>query len=224
MCGRFTLATPADVLAAFFDVDDLGFGDSPHYNIAPTARIATVRNRTGTRRAEATIWGASNPKDGRPIINARSETVATSPLFGRAFANARILVPADGFFEWVKDGRARRARYFHQPGRAPFAFAGIAVEPRKETEEEGAVILTTAASPSVAPVHDRMPVVIPRDAFSLWLNRESRVDAVQRLFEDASRVAWVSHPVSAAVNNVRNDGPGNIAPAAHAPDAQGSLF
>ena len=223
MCGRFTLATPADVLAAFFDVESEDW-IAPHYNIAPTMRIVSIGSRRGRREARTMVWGAANPKDGRPVINARSETVATSPLFARAFADARILVPADGFFEWSKDGRSRKAHYFSQPGRTPFAFAGIAVDPRREREQEGAVLLTTAATASVASVHDRMPVMIPPNLFDLWLDREARIASVQKIFEVSAAIEWESYPVGPAVNNARNDGPENIAAAAHLPEAQSSLF
>ena len=106
MCGRFTLATPPEILAALFAVETSDWND-PRFNIAPQVRIVTVRSRHGRRAAQSLLWGAVNPRDGRPLINARSETVATSPLFGRAFAEARVLVPADGFFEWTKEGARR---------------------------------------------------------------------------------------------------------------------
>src|SRR5436190_19805666 len=98
MCGRFTLATPAEILEALFEVSTADWNE-PRYNIAPQTRIVTVRGAGRRRIAQSLLWGAINPKDARPLINARSETVATSPLFGRAFIASRILISADGFFE-----------------------------------------------------------------------------------------------------------------------------
>ena len=224
MCGRFTLSTPADVLAALFDVESTEEWNVARYNIAPTVDITTIDGARGRRGARSVPWGIANPKDGRPLINARSETVATSALFSRGFLNHRVLIPADGFFEWVNVRGKRRARYFTQKNRAPFAFAGLIVEPFNERQSPpGAVILTTAASPSVSPVHDRMPVLIAERGYASWLDHRVPVEDVQGLVREAGGVAWESIPVGTAVNDVRNDRPDNIAPST-LPEAQGSLF
>lgn len=228
MCGRFTLATPPEVLAALFDLDAADWND-PRFNIAPQTRVVTVRGRRGHREAQSLLWGTTNPKDSRPLINARSETVATSPLFSWAFAESRVLVPADGFFEWTKAGARRQAHYIQRPGRGPFAFAGIAVPPRASIsgthqEEPGAVILTTAAAPSVREVHDRMPVVVEPDDFDRWLDPDGSLRDVRAIVERAATSEWVSHPVGSFVNNVRHDGPENIRFAEPEPERQGSLF
>lgn len=226
MCGRFTLATPPEVLAALFDLDSADWND-PRYNIAPQTRVVAVRGERGRRQAQSLIWGAVNPRGGRPLINARSETVASSPLFSRPFAEARVLVPADGFFEWTKLGTKREAHYFQRPGLGPFAFAGIAVPPGPTQPIAGgpsAVILTTAASPSVRGIHDRMPVVIEPDDFDLWLDPGRRIQAVLGAVERAASASWVTHPVGPFVNNVRHDGPENIRFAEPTPEPQGRLF
>ncbi len=128
MCGRFTLATPPEILAALFGIDAADW-NYPRYNIAPQTRVVTVRGVRGRRAAQSLLWGAINPKEGRPVINARSETVAMSPLFARAFAGSRVLVPADGFFEWTKEGAKRRGHYFRQPGSKPFALTSTIALP-----------------------------------------------------------------------------------------------
>lgn len=225
MCGRFTLATPPEILAALFGVDASDWND-PRYNIAPQVKVVTVRQQGGRRRAQSLLWGAVNPRDSRPLINARSETVSTSPLFAPAFANARILVPADGFFEWTKSGARRMGRYFQQPGGAPFAFAGLAVTPPAASGPGGpaAVILTTAASESVREYHDRMPLLVARDEFDPWLDPSRALKEVAEIIAHGAGTQWTSHPVGPAVNNVRNDSPENIRRAEPIPDPQRSLF
>ncbi len=225
MCGRFTLATPPEILAALFGVDAADWND-PRYNIAPQTRVVTVRREHGHRTAPSLLWGVVNPRDGRPLINARSETAATSPLFGRAFAASRVLVPADGFFEWTKEAGRRQAHYFQQPRGAPFAFAGLAVAPpaAHPSQEPAAAILTANASPSVARIHDRMPLIVAQGDFETWLDPRSKAKTLLEVMSASARTEWTSRRVGPFVNNVRNDGPENIRPAEPAPPPQGSLF
>lgn len=226
MCGRFTLTTPAEMLAALFELDDLGDWNDPRYNIAPQTRILTVRARQGRRAAQTLLWGAPNPKDARPLINARSETVTTSALFAPAFARSRVLVPADGFYEWTSAAGKRQAHYFQQPGGGPFAFAGLAVEPprRSAATEPAAVILTTESSASVKAVHNRMPLIVGREDFDSWLDAAAPVGKARAAIDAGAHTVWTSRTVGPMVNNVRNDSPDCIRPAAHASDPQGSLF
>lgn len=225
MCGRFTLATPSEVLAALFEVDAADWNEA-RYNIAPQVRMVTVRTRNGKRAAQSLRWGAVNPRGPGLLINARAETVAASPMFARAFASARVLVPADGFFEWTTEGARRQGRYFQMPGGGPFAFAGIAVTPREadESSEPAAVILTTAASESVKTWHDRMPVIVRPDAFGRWLEERATARAALDLLANAAEAIWTSHAVGPAVNNVRNDSAENVRPAGPFPSPQRSLF
>lgn len=209
--------TPPEILAALFGVDAADWND-PRYNVAPQVRIVTVRRSQGRRMAQSLLWGAVNPRDGRPLINARSETVATSPLFGPAFAATRILVPADGFFEWTKDGARKVGHYFQQPGGLPFAFAGIALASPTGTSglnpDPAAVILTTKASESVREVHDRMPLIVAPDDFDAWLDPATNPRAALEVVAKGVDTPWSSHTVGPAVNNVRNDTPENIRHAA----------
>ncbi len=226
MCGRFTLATPAEILAALFGVDGLGDWNDPRYNIAPQTRVVTVRREQGKPIGQSLLWGATNPRDSRPLINARSETVATSPLFGRAFATSRVLVPADGFFEWTKEGTRRKGHYFQQPGGGPFAFAGMAVSPPpdRESGEPAAVILTTQASDSVKSYHDRMPLIVAAGGFDVWLDEGANPRSVLGVVASGAQTQWISRPVGPAVNNVRNDSPENLRREEPASDPQGRLF
>src|SRR6186713_1477862 len=221
MCGRFTLASPAEILEALFGIDSSDWNE-PKYNIAPQTRIVTVGRSAAKRVAQGLLWGTPNPRDGKPLINARSETVATSPLFARAFAASRVLVPADGFFEWTKEGTSRRGHYFRQPGSGPFGFAGIAVTPETPSgsAEAAAVILTTAASESVKAIHDRMPLLVTPPDFDLWLDPAANPRAVIDVMARGAHTPWTSHPVGPSVNNVRNDTPENICRAEPVPDPQ----
>ncbi len=225
MCGRFTLATPPEILAALFEVDEADWND-PRYNIAPQVRIVTVRVAGGRRGAQSLLWGAMNPRDGRPLINARSETVATSPLFSPAFNASRILVPADGFFEWTKAGTRRNGRYFQLAQGGPFAFAGIALAKAtaERDDDPAAVILTTQATASVKDFHDRMPVIVSPTDFGMWLDSEVGAKGALDIVARGASTEWRSHPVGHSVNNVRNDSPGNIRFAEVLPDRQGTLF
>ncbi len=226
MCGRFTLATPPEILAALFEVDGFSDWNDPRYNIAPRTKVVTVRRASERRIVQSLLWGAINPRDSRPLINARSETVATSPLFARAFAASRVLIPADGFFEWTKARARRQAHYFRQPGGGPFAFAGIAVNPPAPNElgVPAAVILTTRASESVRDYHDRMPLILPSRDFERWLDERTDPKAAIDLMSSGAQTQWTSHSVGPLVNNVRNDNPGCIRPAEPTPEPQGSLF
>lgn len=225
MCGRFTLASPSEILAALFGVETADWND-PRYNIAPRTRVVAIRSARGRRAAQVLLWGAINPRDGKPLINARSETAATSPLFSPAFGASRVLVPADGFFEWTKEGSKRQGHYFRQAGSRPFAFAGIAVVPRPPAEslEPAAVILTTQASASVKSVHDRMPLIVAPADFDRWLDPAADPTAALEVVARGAHTEWTSHPVGPSVNNVRNDGPENIRRAEPVPDAQRRLF
>ncbi len=225
MCGRFTLATPPEILAALFGLEAADW-NVPRYNIAPQTRVVTIRSAGARRTAQSLLWGAINPKEGRPVINARSETVATSPLFARAFAASRVLVPADGFYEWTKEGTKRRGHYFRQPGSKPFAFAGIAVGPPPSSDlgEPAAVILTTEASESVRGVHDRMPLIVSPADFDLWLDSTANPKAAMDVVAHGAHTQWTSHPVGPSVNNARNDSPENIRRANPEAERQRSLF
>lgn len=225
MCGRFTLATPPEILAALFDVEEADWND-PRFNIAPRTRVVTVRRDGHRRVARSLLWGAISPGRGRPLINARSETAATLPAFARAFAAERVLVPADGFFEWTLSGSKRQARYFRQDGGRPFAIGGIAVASNSpgDSEPAAAVLLTRQASPSVMDFHHRMPLLVAGPDFEAWLDVSARPEALSDIIDRGAEAVWTAHTVGPAVNQPRNDSPENIRFVEPAPDRQGRLF
>jgi putative SOS response-associated peptidase YedK len=233
MCGRFTSTTePAD-LAAYFAADHAAAPDlGARYNVAPTDEVYAVVASGDERRLGAVRWGlvpfwADDLSVGSRMINARAETLVEKPAFARPFANRRCLIPADGFYEWqplgpVDPGRRSRPKkqpwYIRRSDGDVLAFAGLweSWRPRPaHGDRDGRVvsctIITTSANGRIRPLHDRMPVVLPPSAWDAWLDRDNHdVASLQRLLEPAPAELFDLVPVSAAVSDVRNDGPGLI--------------
>jgi putative SOS response-associated peptidase YedK len=204
MCGRFSLTAPADLVAEIFDLDD-ELELSPHYNVAPTQPILAVRDVAYGREAFSPRWGLVSPATrGRaaPLINARVETVSERVAFREPFHHRRCLIPADGFYEWMRG--AKRAFHFSLADGAPFGFAGL-WEPG-DADTSSCVILTTTPNELVAEVHDRMPVILERSGFQSWLEARDPRDAEPwRVPLRAARMRV--REVGRSVNDVRNDGP-----------------
>jgi putative SOS response-associated peptidase YedK len=221
MCGRYTLSTPGDVLAEIFETPPTP-ELAPRFNIAPTQEVAAVRLRSGSAERERVLlrWGlipswADDPGIGNRLINARSETVAEKPSFRSAFKRQRCLVLADGYYEWQKqaDG-TKQPFYFRLSGGEAFAFAGLWERWRRDEEEIGScTLLTTAPNALAATVHDRMPVILPTEAYALWLDPKvqdrARLEALLVAFP-AERMEAL--PVSRYVNNPLHEGPRCLAP------------
>ncbi|GJM38950.1 MAG: DUF159 family protein [Acidimicrobiales bacterium] len=228
MCGRFASTTPPDQLANYFGaalaehlVED---EDAPNFNVAPTQGVYTVFEDGGVRRLDTFHWGlvpfwAKDPKIGSRMINARAETIAEKNSFKRPFARKRCIIPADGFYEWMKvDGQKRKQpMYMSRVDGEPFAFAGLweVWKDRNHTDEDGnplelssCTIITGEPNDRVAEVHDRMPVMLPPDVWDQWLDRDNDdVVSLQTLLVPAPSQLIRLHPVSTDVNNVRNNGP-----------------
>jgi putative SOS response-associated peptidase YedK len=175
MCGRYSLTAPPELIAELFGLakpPDL----TPRYNIAPTQEAPVIR-REGDRRVLAPLrWGlvppwAEDPTGGGRMINARSETVTTRPAYREAFRRRRCLVPADGFFEWRRGGGRAQPFFLRRRDGRPMALAGIWERWQGPGEAlESFAILTTDANELVAPLHDRMPAIVPPEAFAGWLD------------------------------------------------------
>lgn len=220
MCGRFTL-TPhaAEILDAFPELappDDV----VPRYNVAPTDMLLTVTERDGRRAMERLRWGlipswAKDSRIGSTLINARADALDSKPAFRNAFKKRRCLVLADGFFEWRKEGTKRRPFYFRVADARVFAFAGL-WEVWKDPQGvwvPSCTIVTTEPNDLVRPLHDRMPVILPRDAYDDWLNVELLDDRrLGSLLMPYPADKMTMREVSSRVNSVRNDDPACIAP------------
>jgi putative SOS response-associated peptidase YedK len=217
MCGRYNLRMSPQKLAEVFDLVR-SIEVEPQYNIAPTQPVVTIRSQPEGRVASQMQWGlipswAKDPKSGARQINARGETVAEKPSFRAAFKARRCLVPASGYFEWKTEGKTKQPFHVHRPDDQPIAFAGLWERWRGSADQppmESCTIITTAAAPEIAWLHDRMPVILePRD-YDRWLT--DNVDAAELL----SLLRPYPEPldvdaVSRFVSNSRNQGPECVA-------------
>jgi putative SOS response-associated peptidase YedK len=220
MCGRYATSRSSADLSALFDADDeTDDGLEPDFNVAPTDPVPIVRvSRSVEARVLSRVrWGlvpayAKDTKGGARLINARAETVTRSGAFSPSFQKRRCLVPADGWYEWYKRGPKDKQPYFMtDPGGDVLAFAGLwAVWGKGNERVLSCCVLTTAAIGDLTVVHDRMPLVLPRDAWDDWLAGEP-ADA-ERLLEPVGDVyeRLEIRPVGARVGDVRNDGPSLI--------------
>jgi putative SOS response-associated peptidase YedK len=226
MCGRYMLTTPVDALRQLFRFKERP-NLPPRYNIAPTQDVPIVRRtRDGAGRELIMVrWGlvpywASDPKIGNRLINARGESVARTAAFREAYQRRRCLVPADGFFEWRKDGGTRVPLLVRRRDQAPFAFAGLW---ERCPQPGGGVlrsctIITCPANELVARIHDRMPVILSPDDYERWLD-PSQADG-RTLLVPYPAAELEALAVSPRVNSPQNDDPECIAPLA----VQGSLL
>ena len=217
MCGRFTLTADPPALHAEFGIDvpaDL----QPRYNIAPTQPVLGIVAGNSGWKAGMLEWGLipfwSRDRGGASQrINARAESLLQKPMFRDSFAQRRCLIIADGFFEWVKEGKHKQPVLIKREDGRPFAFAGLwdrwFEEPGKPVYT--CTIVTTAASPLLRPVHDRMPVILDPRERDVWLNRTSSIDDLQALLRP-NQEPFEIIPVTPLVNSAKNDGPEVIVP------------
>ena len=217
MCGRFGLFAELGDLAGHFDfrAEPLQSSYLPRWNIPPTSRVLTVLSDGDARAARMMRWGLTPSRSGnsrsapRLLFNARAETVDQRPIFRNAFATRRCLVPANGFYEWkAGTGRTKTPQWVsHQDG-DPVAFAGIWYGAQSPDEDLGTcVVITTAANALLAPIHDRMPVILPPEQFDIWLSDRAEPDTLLPLLSSRDWPDISVREVSPAVNRVANDGP-----------------
>jgi putative SOS response-associated peptidase YedK len=212
MCGRFTLRTPAGHVAEAFGV--LPFADlQPRYNIAPSQPVPVARLAQNDGRELAFLkWGlvpswADDPAIGYKMINARGDTVATKPSFRKAFKVRRCLVVADGFYEWQKTDGNKQPHYIRLKDDRPFAFAGLWEHWGRDGQEiDSCTIITTDANELMAPIHNRMPVIVAPSDYDLWLDPAiQEVERLQPLLRPYPPGEMTAYPVSTVVNNPRNE-------------------
>lgn len=224
MCGRFALDDDGTAVQAQFDLAEKPHL-APRYNIAPTQPIAAVGQRAdGTRGLTHFHWGlipswAKDPSIGSRMINARAETVAEKPSFRAAYQRRRCLVPMSGFFEWQKqaDGRKQPQYIYPADGEVLFGVAGLWERWQSEDGSEilSCTLLTTTPNELIAPLHDRMPLILSPADYGVWLDGSAAPTAVSNLLlrsYDPTQMAY--HPVSLTVNNPRHDDPLCIQPLA----------
>ena len=239
MCGRYTLATPDPAaVRARFPVGE-AVEIRRRYNIAPGDDVLAVTvDREAHPRGELLRWGlvpswAETPDSRLKMINARAETVTERPAFRHAFERFRCLIIADGFYEWSAPAAGDRKHAFHITcsDRELFAFAGLWAiwrGPDAETGEEmrlrSCTILTTVANSAVARLHDRMPVILPREAEPAWLDPATPEEHLLELLAPLPSGETSVVAVGPAVNDAHYDGPECLAPATQAERSQATLF
>jgi putative SOS response-associated peptidase YedK len=214
MCGRYRLSRTKNILAEHFDVEP---DDDwvPRYNIAPSQDVPVIRQHPEQpkRLGSQMRWGlipfwAKDPSLGVKMINARAETVATKPAFRDALRKQRCLIPADGFYEWRRNGKVMTPFCFTMADDSIFAFAGIWDSWRNPESKaiETCSIITTTPNALLADIHDRMPVILPDDTYELWLDPGfNNVQELAALLVQYETKLMHRHAVSTRVNSVKND-------------------
>jgi putative SOS response-associated peptidase YedK len=214
MCGRFTLFEADKVLSKEFGVSSVP-PLSPRYNIAPSQPIAAVRTpHTGIGRELALLrWGlipswSKDPAIGNRLINARAETVREKPSFRNAFRRHRCLIPTNGFYEWQRQERGKQPYFVRMRDGRVFAFAGLwdRWESSDKDVIETCTILTTAANTVLAPIHGRMPVILPQAEYARWLDPALKdPDSLSPLLVPFPPEEMLAIPVSPRVNAPSTD-------------------
>lgn len=212
MCGRFVQSSPLPRLISAFGVESCSFQFAPHYNIAPSQNILTIRlDERGKRQLTALQWGFvphwAKDMSGPHPINARAETVAEKPMFRDSFKRHRCLVPADAFYEWQALETGKQPFCIRRKDAKPFAFGAIWDRWEKEGKKlETVSILVTSANSLMSQIHDRMPVILPSEAYGTWLTPGPlRAEAKEELLVPISPDGWIAYPVSRDVNKPQND-------------------
>jgi putative SOS response-associated peptidase YedK len=239
MCGRYTLAAPDPAqLRARFPIGE-SIVIRQRYNVAPGDEVlAVTTDRDGNPRGEELRWGlvpswASDPKTGLKMINARVETAAEKPAFRTAMERFRCLIIADGFYEWQpRPGQPKQPFWITRADHQPFAFAGLWSKwrPRSADGEfdrqapalRTCTILTAAANPAIASLHDRMPVILAPEEERAWLSPGTGAADLRSLLHGLSAEQTATTPVGTAVNDARYDGPECLDPPTA--DPQAALF
>jgi putative SOS response-associated peptidase YedK len=215
MCGRFSLTGDLDFYAEYFGVDELLTEPlDKSWNVAPTDPVYVVVEREGKRQLDSMAWGLVPhwAKNNKSIhINARSETVATTPAFRDSFARKRCLIPADGFYEWEPPERGRAPHWVYRADGHPMVFAGVwasRLDPDSGGWHRTCSILTQEAEGTIASIHDRMPVALVPEVWEAWLDRDLQdPEAALGLIRPIDPDSIMEHLVSRQVNSVKNNTP-----------------
>lgn len=227
MCGRFAQPRSSEELARIFRARAATDLAGDRFNVAPTDPVAAVVEHHGERVVDVFRWGLvpvyeESARGAARLINARSETVETTPAFRTSFRRSRCIVPADAFYEWRRarkpvSGRvtARQPFAIRPAGGDPFAFAGLWATWRDPATAERVYTVSIVTGPPnelVEPVHDRMPIILDPADHDAWLDRDTPPEILRLLLRPAPAGSMRMYPVSPAVNNVRSQGAELLAP------------
>ncbi len=215
MCGRFSITGDLDFYAEYFGVDEIVTEPlAPSWNVAPTDPVYVVAERDGTRQLGSMSWGLVPhwAADTKTIhINARSETVDTTPAFRDSFARKRCIIPADGFYEWEPPEAGRTPHWVYRGDGHPMAFAGIwasRLDSATGVWHRTCSILTADADGEIREIHDRMPVALDSAVWDAWLDRDLADSELARtLIRPIDPALIMEHRVSQKVNSVKNNTP-----------------
>jgi putative SOS response-associated peptidase YedK len=219
-----TQQRPTSELAEIFEAEDRIDAPGGRYNLAPTDEAAVVVQREDHRAITAYRWGliphwSESASTGNRMFNARAETLDRQPAFRYAFSKRRCLVPTDAYYEWLRVGKVGQPYAIVRPDGRPIALAGLWAGWKDEDTGEvirSFTIITTSANEMMAPIHDRMPVMLPEDAWERWLDPGRTAGAGLGELKGLlvpSEDGWLEmYPVSRRVNDVRNDGPDLVEP------------
>jgi len=230
VCGRFTQERPASELAEIFGAEPLVEDPGARFNVAPTDEALVVVQREDRRAITSYRWGliphwAETAKVGGRMFNARAETLTDSPAFRDAFRRKRCLVPVESFYEWKREGTIRQPYRVVREDRRPLVLAGLWAgwkDPSTEVVRRTFTIITSRPNRALGDLHDRMPVIVPDDAWVRWLDPEpADPGELQALLEPLEDIELDIYAVPRFVNDVRRDGPELIAPLIDAVEAPG---
>jgi putative SOS response-associated peptidase YedK len=220
MCGRFVMISPIPVIAKRFNVEAVCLADiKPSYNISPMQEIVII-NKMDTKQLVPCRWGflpvwVKDPSMGNKMINARAETIAEKPAFRHAFKGQRCLIAADGFYEWENRQGKKYPVYISLKSREPFGLAGL-YNFWKSSQEDTictAVIITTETNELIKPIHDRMPVIIPKEKEDFWIDPANKnEEGLLRVLKPYPTEEMELYPVSPRINSGGYNSPANIEP------------
>lgn len=215
MCGRFSITGDLDFYIEYFGIDDVRTESlESSWNVAPTDPVYTIAKRDGQTQLGSMKWGLVPhwAPDAKSIhINARSATIATSPVFRDSFSRKRCLIPADGFYEWEPPGNGRTPHWVYRADGHPMVFAGIwasRIDPTTQEWHRTCSIITAPAQGTISAIHDRMPLALVPEVWDSWLDRDLLdPEAALSLLQPIDPDSIMEHVVSRQVNSVRNNGP-----------------
>jgi putative SOS response-associated peptidase YedK len=222
VCGRFVQSASADDYARYFGADAVKTEHlTANYNVAPTDRVYAVAEHSGERLVGSFGWGlvphwSKDRKQAARFINARAETLAEKPAFRDSFKGRRCIIPADGFYEWTRRGDLKIPHFVFVESHAPMALAGLWAawkDPGTDEWIRTCSIVTTGPNEFMAPIHDRMPALLPEPAWDAWLDRDNHdIEQLRSFLHPPPEALLETYEVSTEVNSVRNNGPELLLP------------
>lgn len=220
MCGRFDVHSAIDIIARIFQIDIVNIDSIPNYNVAPSQDVGIVINDGRQNLLIPSRWGflpfwAKEKQTAYSMINARAETVDSNRSYKDAFVNQRCLIPADGFYEWLKQDKIKIPYYIRLKSKNPMGIAGLYNNWKSPEGEEicSCTIITTDADELLNPIHNRMPVILHENDFRLWLNPALHdKETLLRLLKPFPSKELDTYRVTSKVNSFKYNNPENIKP------------